>query len=176
MRLLEAAGYEVFIAAGRKCCGRTLITGGQANKAGPWIDHNVALLAPYAKRGIPIVGVEPSCILTLRDEYLDLASDRRSCAGPGRAGVHVRGIRRAGSCRPVASCRLGNRERRKPSCTATVITKPSSATHPLSPSSAAAGYKWTSSTAAAAAWRATLATKRQISTSVRRSATNGSSR
>ena len=81
VRVLEAAGYEVFIAAGRKCCGRTLITGGQANKARPWIDHNVALLAPYAERGIPIIGVEPSCILTLRDEYLDLASD------PARARV-----------------------------------------------------------------------------------------
>ena len=81
VRVLEAAGYEVFIAAGRKCCGRTLITGGQADKARAWIDHNVALLAPYAQRGIPIIGVEPSCILTLRDEYLDLASD------PARAHV-----------------------------------------------------------------------------------------
>ncbi|MFN2200778.1 MAG: FAD-binding and (Fe-S)-binding domain-containing protein [Caldilineaceae bacterium] len=85
VRVLEAAGYQVFIAAGRKCCGRTLITGGQANKARPWIDHNVALLAPYAQRGIPIVGVEPSCILTLRDEYLDLASD------PARARVLAQG-------------------------------------------------------------------------------------
>ncbi len=76
VRLLEAAGYEVFISAGRKCCGRTLITGGQGDKAVPWIDHNVALLTPYVMRGIPIIGVEPSCILTLRDDYLDLASDK----------------------------------------------------------------------------------------------------
>jgi Fe-S oxidoreductase len=74
-RLLQAAGYQVFLAQGRKCCGRPLITGGQADKARPWVDHNVALLAPYANRGIPIIGVEPSCILTLRDEYLALASD-----------------------------------------------------------------------------------------------------
>jgi FAD/FMN-containing dehydrogenase/Fe-S oxidoreductase len=77
VRLLEAAGYSVFLAEGRKCCGRPLITGGQADQAKPWIDHNVALLAPYAQQGIPIVGVEPSCILTLRDEYLTLASDSR---------------------------------------------------------------------------------------------------
>jgi FAD/FMN-containing dehydrogenase/Fe-S oxidoreductase len=75
VRLLEAAGYAVFLAEGRKCCGRPLITGGQADKARPWIDHNVALLAPFAQQGVPIVGVEPSCILTLRDEYLGLASD-----------------------------------------------------------------------------------------------------
>ncbi len=77
VRVLEAAGYAVFLAAGRACCGRPLITGGQADKARPWIDHNVALLAPLAAQNIPIVGLEPSCILTLRDEGVDLASDRR---------------------------------------------------------------------------------------------------
>jgi Fe-S oxidoreductase len=74
---LEAAGYRVALAEGRKCCGRPLLTGGQADKARPWIDHNVALLAPLAAQGIPIVGLEPSCILTLRDEYPALAADRR---------------------------------------------------------------------------------------------------
>jgi len=77
VRVLEAAGYTVHLAAGRKCCGRPLITGGQADKAKPWVDHNVALLAPFATQGIPIVGIEPSCILTLRDEYLNLASDQK---------------------------------------------------------------------------------------------------
>jgi len=75
IQVLEAAGYAVQLATGRQCCGRPLITGGQADKAKPWIDHNVALLAPYAQQGLPIVGAEPSCILTLRDEYLNLASD-----------------------------------------------------------------------------------------------------
>lgn len=75
VRVLEAAGYAVYLAEGRKCCGRPLITGGQADKARPWVDHNVTLLAGIAQQGIPIVGVEPSCILTLRDEYLGLASD-----------------------------------------------------------------------------------------------------
>jgi len=74
-KVLSAAGYHVQLASGRKCCGRPLITGGQADQARPWIDHNVALLAPLAEQGIPIVGIEPSCILTLRDEYLNLASD-----------------------------------------------------------------------------------------------------
>jgi Fe-S oxidoreductase len=75
--VLEAAGYAVYLAEGRKCCGRPLITGGQADQAKPWVDHNVTLLAPYAQAGIPIVGIEPSCILTLRDEYVSLASDRK---------------------------------------------------------------------------------------------------
>ncbi|NJN81006.1 MAG: hypothetical protein HC802_01095 [Caldilineaceae bacterium] len=85
VRVLEAAGYAVYLAVGRKCCGRPLITGGQADKARPWIDHNVALLAPYAQQGIPIVGIEPSCILTLRDEYLNLASNR------GQANILAQG-------------------------------------------------------------------------------------
>jgi FAD/FMN-containing dehydrogenase/Fe-S oxidoreductase len=77
VQVLEAAGYDVHLADGRKCCGRPLITGGQADQAKPWVDHNVALLAPYAQAGIPIIGAEPSCILTIRDEYLGLASDRK---------------------------------------------------------------------------------------------------
>ncbi|MFZ1756953.1 MAG: FAD-linked oxidase C-terminal domain-containing protein [Caldilineaceae bacterium] len=76
VRVLEAAGYAVYLAEGRACCGRPLITGGQADKAKAWVDQNVALLAPYAAQGIPIVGVEPSCILTLRDEYPALAADK----------------------------------------------------------------------------------------------------
>lgn len=78
VQVLEAAGYEVRLATGRACCGRPLITGGQANKVRGWVDRNVGLLAPFARRGLPIVGLEPSCILTLRDEYLELATDRES--------------------------------------------------------------------------------------------------
>ena len=78
VQVLEAAGYSVQLAAGRACCGRPLITGGQADKVRAWVDHNVALLAPHARQGLPIVGLEPSCILTLRDEYLELASDREA--------------------------------------------------------------------------------------------------
>ena len=78
VQVLEAAGYSVQLAAGRACCGRPLITGGQADKVRAWVDHNVALLASHVRQGLPIVGLEPSCILTLRDEYLELASDREA--------------------------------------------------------------------------------------------------
>ena len=77
LRVLRAAGWHVELAHGRACCGRPLLTGGQADRARAWVDHNVALLAPAAAAGIPIVGLEPSCILTLRDEYPALAADRR---------------------------------------------------------------------------------------------------
>ncbi len=77
VRVLHAGGWRVHLAHGRACCGRPLLTGGQADRARPWVDHNVALLAPLAAQGIPVVGIEPSCILTLRDEYPALAADQR---------------------------------------------------------------------------------------------------
>ena len=70
--VLEAAGYEVHL-AGLVCCGRAAISKGMLTDAKRLAEENVAQLAPWAKRGIPIVGCEPSCVLTLTDEYLDLA-------------------------------------------------------------------------------------------------------
>jgi FAD/FMN-containing dehydrogenase/Fe-S oxidoreductase len=77
VQVLQAAGYRVALADNHACCGRPLITGGQADKARRNVNHNVALLASYAAQGIPIVGAEPSCVLTMRDEYPALAADRR---------------------------------------------------------------------------------------------------
>ncbi len=72
VKLLEAAGFEVIVEERRACCGRPMLSKGLIGDARKVAKKNVALLAPYAKRGIPIVGTEPSCILTLRDEYADL--------------------------------------------------------------------------------------------------------
>lgn len=69
--LLQAAGYEVTLVA-RKCCGRPAISKGGLEQAREYARYNIALLAPYARQGMPIIGVEPSCILTLQDDYLDL--------------------------------------------------------------------------------------------------------
>jgi Fe-S oxidoreductase len=70
-RLLEAAGFTVLLVA-RKCCGRPAISKGSVEQGRAYAHHNIALLAPYARQGIPIIGLEPSCILTLREDYLDL--------------------------------------------------------------------------------------------------------
>jgi FAD/FMN-containing dehydrogenase/Fe-S oxidoreductase len=71
VRVLERAGYRVVL-VDRKCCGRPLISKGMLNEAREHARWNVARLAPYATRGIAIVGLEPSCLLTLRDETVDL--------------------------------------------------------------------------------------------------------
>lgn len=75
VKLLEAAGFEVVIEERRACCGRPMLSKGLIEDARKLARQNVALLAPYARRGIPVVGTEPSCILTLRDEYRDLLPD-----------------------------------------------------------------------------------------------------
>ena len=69
--VLEAAGYRVVL-VDRKCCGRPLISKGMLAEAREHAAWNVERLAPYARRGVPIVGLEPSCLLTLRDETVDL--------------------------------------------------------------------------------------------------------
>ncbi|MFQ5409033.1 MAG: (Fe-S)-binding protein, partial [Anaerolineales bacterium] len=72
LKLLTAAGFAVEIVPQQGCCGRPMISRGLLEQARERARANVAALAPFAKRGIPIVGLEPACLLTLRDEYLAL--------------------------------------------------------------------------------------------------------
>ncbi|HYZ17105.1 MAG TPA: FAD-linked oxidase C-terminal domain-containing protein, partial [Candidatus Acidoferrum sp.] len=75
-RVLRAAGYSVVEAraSGRRplCCGRTYLNAGQLDDAKREAQRTIDALLPYARRGVPIVGLEPSCVLTLRDEFLAL--------------------------------------------------------------------------------------------------------
>ncbi|HZE54683.1 MAG TPA: FAD-linked oxidase C-terminal domain-containing protein [Bradyrhizobium sp.] len=80
LRVLVAGGYRVHIPKpadhGRPlCCGRTFLSAGLVDHARTELDRLVATYAPFAARGVPIVGLEPSCLLTLRDELLSLRSD-----------------------------------------------------------------------------------------------------
>ncbi len=72
--VLEAAGFEVIL-SGHKCCGRPMISKGLVKKARESASETVNCLAPFAEAGIPIIGLEPSCLLSLRDEYLYLLPD-----------------------------------------------------------------------------------------------------
>jgi anaerobic glycerol-3-phosphate dehydrogenase C subunit len=69
--LLEAAGFHVTL-ADKVCCGRPMISNGMLEKARQNAKINVDKLYPHARNGVPIIGAEPSCLLTLRDEYPDL--------------------------------------------------------------------------------------------------------
>jgi Fe-S oxidoreductase len=71
VEVLERAGVEVIIPPW-KCCGRPMLSQGQPKAMLDSARFNVATLAPYAKQGIPILGLEPSCISAFKDDYLDL--------------------------------------------------------------------------------------------------------
>jgi Fe-S oxidoreductase len=79
LRVLVAAGYRVHIPAPADerplCCGRTFLSAGLVDHARTELDRLVSAYAPFASRGVPIIGLEPSCLLTLRDELLSLRSD-----------------------------------------------------------------------------------------------------
>ena len=74
--VLEAAGYTVHTdvtGLGKErplCCGRTFLAAGMVELARDEARRTLQSLLPYARRGVAIVGLEPSCLLTLRDEFL----------------------------------------------------------------------------------------------------------
>jgi Fe-S oxidoreductase len=87
-KVLEAAGYRVHVAragptddpARPLCCGRTFLAAGLVDEARAEATRTIAALGPFVDRGVPVVGLEPSCLLTLRDEFtalgLGAAADR----------------------------------------------------------------------------------------------------
>ena len=72
IQLLEALGYEVIIPKHAES-GRTYLSKGFLRKAKQTANQNIQLLAGLVTKETPIIGIEPSAILTLRDEYKDLA-------------------------------------------------------------------------------------------------------
>jgi Fe-S oxidoreductase len=78
--VLSAAGYAVIVPA-YACCGRTFLSKGMLTEAKLAAERVFAALGEHVARGTPIIGLEPSCILSFRDEYLDLTKH------PQRAGL-----------------------------------------------------------------------------------------
>jgi FAD/FMN-containing dehydrogenase/Fe-S oxidoreductase len=77
-RVLEHAGYRVIspIAGRPLCCGRTYLATGMIDEARAEMERTSTALRPYAEAGTPIVGLEPSCLLTMRDEFVALLGER----------------------------------------------------------------------------------------------------
>ncbi len=73
VRVLEASGYSVHIprkANGHYCCGRTYLASGMVDQARESAAELLSAFTRFTDKNIPIIGLEPSCILTLRDEFL----------------------------------------------------------------------------------------------------------
>ena len=84
VRVLEAAGFRVQPAGpppGERrplCCGRTFLAAGLVEEARSELARTLSALAPFIERGVPVVGLEPSCLLTFRDEALVLGFEREA--------------------------------------------------------------------------------------------------
>ncbi|MEO8385695.1 MAG: heterodisulfide reductase-related iron-sulfur binding cluster, partial [Betaproteobacteria bacterium] len=84
-RVLEAAGYVVHVvgaADGERplCCGRTFLASGMVDRAKEEALRTLTALTPYVEKNIPVIGLEPSCLLTLRDEFLAMIPNAESAA------------------------------------------------------------------------------------------------
>jgi len=91
LKVLTAGGYRVHAAmpAGEDqrplCCGRTFLAVGQVEEARAEMQRTLDVLAPFAARGIPVIGLEPSCLFTFRDELPALIKSDAAAAVAGQA-------------------------------------------------------------------------------------------
>ena len=86
IRVLEAAGYRVHVAQpefGERplCCGRTFLSVGLVEEAKHEARRVLGALKPWLQHGVPILGLEPSCLYTLRDEYTVMLPETQAIAG-----------------------------------------------------------------------------------------------
>jgi FAD/FMN-containing dehydrogenase/Fe-S oxidoreductase len=74
LAVLQAGGYRIHLvkpadsATRPLCCGRTFLSVGRVDEARREATRTIAAIAPFAARGVPLVGLEPSCLLGFRDE------------------------------------------------------------------------------------------------------------
>src|SRR6202042_2459659 len=85
--VLTTAGYRVHLAKGDGnrplCCGRTYLAVGNVDAAKAEMARSLKALEPFFARGVPLVGLEPSCLFSFRDEALSMlpgADSKRAAA------------------------------------------------------------------------------------------------
>ena len=71
VKVFEGLGYQVILPSSR-CCGRPMLSKGMMDQAQRNARFNVYRVYPYVQRGAKLVGLEPSCVLSFRDDYVDL--------------------------------------------------------------------------------------------------------
>ncbi len=78
IRFLESTGLTVRVIADDACCGLTWVTTGQLDQARSIMERTVATLAPYVASGVPVIGLEPSCLATLRSDAVELTDSKHA--------------------------------------------------------------------------------------------------
>ena len=86
VRVLQDAGYRPILTDKQLCCALTWISTGQLDAARRILGRTVSALTPYTDRGVPVVGLEPSCTATLRSDAAELIGT----IDAGRVGVAAR--------------------------------------------------------------------------------------
>ena len=90
LAVLRAAGYLVHLPQAADsprplCCGRTFLAAGLVDEAKQEARRTLAALAPFVARGVPVIGLEPSCLLGLRDEFRSMLPGADTAALAGQA-------------------------------------------------------------------------------------------
>ena len=85
LAVLRAAGYLVHLPraadnARPLCCGRTFLAAGLVNEAKIEAQRMIVALKSFIARGVPVIGLEPACLLGLRDEFLSMLPGADSAA------------------------------------------------------------------------------------------------
>ena len=84
IRVLEAAGFRPHVVRGTDgrgpCCGRTFLASGMIDDAKEEALRTLDLMEPYLKIGAPVLGLEPACLFTFKDEFEALRLDKRAQA------------------------------------------------------------------------------------------------
>jgi FAD/FMN-containing dehydrogenase/Fe-S oxidoreductase len=75
VEVLEAAGFQVIIPRHSLCCGRPLYDYGMLTRAKKWLRRILRTLRSEIRAGMPVVGLEPSCVSVFRDELVNLLPD-----------------------------------------------------------------------------------------------------
>jgi len=90
LEVLGAAGYRVHLLRVDRgeaplCCGRSYLAHGMVDEARREAGRVVATLLPFAKRGVAVIGLEPACLLAIRDDYRALGLGEEAVEVSGQA-------------------------------------------------------------------------------------------
>ena len=119
--VLELAGFKVVL-ANPVCCGRPMLSKGLMAKAAKNARENVEALYQHVRNGTPIIGCEPSCLLSLRDEYPEMVPGEKSAAVPATATSSTSSS--PSSLTPATSASTSTSVPRRSCSTATATRKP----------------------------------------------------
>jgi Fe-S oxidoreductase len=75
IRYLESVGLTARVIPDDACCGLTLVSTGQLDRARTLMERTVATLRPYVDSDVPVLGLEPSCLATLRSDAVELTGE-----------------------------------------------------------------------------------------------------